>query len=120
MDERLKKALEFSNYRISLFNRKEDLKLAMQQQLTYAHNGGLFRIDQTLICFVKIALDMNVDRPLVLIDANGNPIEVTDKQAFYDTITNKYFEATNLYHLEYSRLKKARTVKSIYEFVVEE
>lgn len=120
MDERLKKALEFSNYRISLFNRKEDLKLAMQQQLTYAHNGGLFRIDHTLICFVKIVLDMDVDRPLVLIDSNGNPIEITDKRGFYETISNRYFEATNLYHTEYSKLKKARTVKSIYEFVGEE
>jgi len=120
MDERLKKALEFSNYRISLFNRKEDLKLAMQQQLTYAHNGGLFRIDQTLICFVKLVLDMDLDRPLVLIDSNGNPIEIKDKREFYDSILSRYFESTNLYHAEYSKLKRARTVNSIYEFVGEE
>lgn len=120
MDERLKKALEFSHYRISLFNRKEDLKLAMQQQLTYAHNGGLFRIDQSLIAFVKLMLDHDTDRPLVLIDYNGNPIEIANKAEFYQTICTRYFEATNLYYSEYTKLKKARTVSSIYDFVGEE
>lgn len=120
MDDRLKKALEFSNYRISLFNRKEDLRLMFQQQLTYAYNGGIFRIDQSLIAFVKLFMDRNLDRNLVLIDSNGNPIEIKDKDEFYRNITERYFEATNLYHYEYSKLKSARTVSSIYEFVGEE
>lgn len=120
MDERLKKALEFSGYRISLFNRKEDLKLAMAQQLTYAHNGGLFKIDPQLISFVKLVIDQDVDRPMVLIDSNGNPIEITDKKGFYDEIFNRYFEATNIYHSEYTKLRTARSVSSIYDFVGEE
>jgi hypothetical protein len=120
MDDRLKKALEFSNYRISLFNRKEDLKLAMQQQLTYAHNGGIFRIDQSLIAFVKLFIDQDLERNLVLIDSNGNPIEIKDKDEFYQNIVARYFEATNLYHYEYTKLKAARTVSSIYDFVGEE
>lgn len=116
MDERLQKALEFSKYRISLFNRKEDLKIAMQQALTYACNGGIFIIDQQLICFVKLMLDQAKDRPLVLIDRNGNPIHITDIEKFFGDICDRYFEATNLYHYEYTRLRASRSVGSIYDF----
>ena len=118
MDDRLKKALEFSNYRISLFQRKEDLKLNMANMLTHANNGGIFKIDPTLICFVKQLVDKKKIRA-VLIDSNENPIEVTDLKEFYNVIFNKYFEATNLYHIEYSKLKSSRTVSSLYDFIEE-
>jgi hypothetical protein len=118
MDERLEKALEFSNYRISLFQRKEDLKLNMANMLTHANNGGIFKIDPTLICFVKQLVDKKKTRA-VLIDSNENPIELTDLKDFYDEIFNKYFEATNLYHIEYSKLKSSRTVSSLYDFIEE-
>ena len=119
MDERLKKALEFSNYRISLFQRKEDLKLNMSNMLTHAANGGIFKINPELICFVKTLVDKKKTRA-VLIDSNENPIEITNLSEFYDKIFNKYFEATNLYHIEYSKLKSSRTVSSLYEFIEEE
>jgi hypothetical protein len=116
MDERLQKALDFSNYRIALFNRKEDLKIKVNNMLTHACNGGVFRITQELITFVKLLLDQQRTR-VVLIDENGNPVEITDISVFFDDIFGKYFEATNLYHSEYAKLRSARTVKSIYEFV---
>lgn len=119
MDERLKKALEFSNYRISLFQKKEDLKLNMSNMLTYASNGGIFKIDPSLICFVKAIIDQGKQR-IVLIDSNENPIVITNINEFYDEIFNRYFEATNLYYMEYTKLKKSRTVGSLYDFIEEE
>ena len=116
MDDRLQKALEFSKYRIGLFNRKEDLKLKVNNMLVHSYNGGIFRASQELITFLKLLLDQERTR-VILIDENGNPIEVTDLQSFFDDIFSKYFEATNYYHLEYSNLRTARAVKSIYEFV---
>ena len=119
MDERLKKALEFSNYRISLFQKKEDLKLNMSNMLTYASEGGIFKIDTALICFVKAIIDQGKER-IVLIDSNENPIVINKIKEFYDEIFNRYFEATNLYHTEYTKLKKSRTVGSLYDFIEEE
>lgn len=87
--------------------------------LTHAKNGGIFKIDPTLICFVKMAIDQDKHR-IVLIDSNNNPIVLDDLQSFYDEIFNKYFEATNLYHTEYSKLKRSRTVSSLYDFIEEE
>ena len=116
MDERLEKALEFSKYRIALFNRKEDLKTKINSMLIHAYNGGVFKINQELISFVKLLSELQ--RPkVVLIDANHNPIEILDIKQFFDDIVEKYFEATNLYHSEYSKLRSARSVASIYEFV---
>jgi len=116
MDERLEKALEFSKYRIALFNNKEDLKLKVNNMLIHAENGGIFRITKELITFVNLMVDKNYNT-MVLIDENGNPIEVNDLPAFLDEIVSKYFEATNYYHTEYSKLRSARSVKSIHEFV---
>jgi len=116
MEDRLKKAIEFSNYRTSLFNKKEDIKTRVGSMLTYGYNGGIFKINQTLICFVKLVLDQGKDY-VVLIDSNENPIEIKELQTFYDTIFTKYFEANNFYHSEYEKLKKSRTVTSIYDFI---
>lgn len=116
MDQRLEKALEFSKYRISLFNRKEDLKIKLDQMLIHAHNGGIFRASQELITFVKLLIDHG-RQSVVLIDQNRNPVEITELQDFLDEIMSKYFEATNYYHSEYTKLRSARSVSSIYEFV---
>jgi hypothetical protein len=116
MDERLSKALEFSKYRLALFNHKEDLKIKVNNMLVHAHNGGIFKCSQELITFVKLLVDSDRTR-VVLLDQNGNPIEVTDLPGFLDEIISKYFEATNYYHIEYTKLRNARSVQSIYEFV---
>ena len=118
MDERLEKALEFSKYRIALFNRKEDLKIKVNNMLVHAHNGGIFRVTQELVTFVKLLVDANRDRA-VLIDENGNPVEIVNLPDFLDEILSKYFEATNYYHSEYTKLRSARSVNSIYEFVID-
>ena len=116
MDERLEKALEFSRYRISLFNRKEDLKVRLRTMLLHATDGGIFSINPQLITFVEMLVSKGRTQA-VLLDDNGNPIEITDLARFADDIISKYFESTNLYYDEYAKLRSARTVKSIYEFV---
>lgn len=116
MDDRLQKALDYSNYRISLFNRKQDLKVKLRTMLSFAHNGGIFDIDQTLICFVDLLIKQQRDTA-ILIDRNGNPISIADLQSFQTEIFSRWFEATNLYHSEYAKLRAARNVRSIYEFV---
>ena len=110
MDDRIKKAIEFANYRKSLFNSKENLKIKVDSILTHATNGGLFKSSPELISFVKLIIDSGKES-IVLIDVNGNPIEITDLSVFYEDLLDKYFRATNLYHAEYTKLKKARSVK---------
>lgn len=110
MDERLKKALEFSNYRIGLFNLKENIKLKSETILTHAVNGGIFKANMDLINFLDMLVRQERESA-VLIDSNGNPIEITDLMGFRDELMDRYFRATNFYHVEYTKLKKARSVK---------
>lgn len=98
-----------------MFNRKEDLKIRMNNMLTYAQNGGVFKITPEFISWVRLIMESGKAR-VVLIDNNGNPIEISNISEFYDTIVGQYWEAVNVYHAEYVKLKSARSVKHVYEF----
>jgi hypothetical protein len=119
MDDRLQKALDFSNYRVSLFNQKENIKLKIETLLTFAINGGIFKISPELISFVKNIKDMGHDY-VVLIDMNQNPIEIQNLENFLNDITSKYFEATNYYYVEYTKLRKLRSVKEQFDDIINE
>jgi hypothetical protein len=110
MDDRLTKALEYSNYKVTVFRQKENLKLRLENLLTYAHNGGMFKISQELISFVDALLRKEINE-VVLIDTRENPVKIDNLQEFHDTIIGLYFEATNEFHAEYEKLRKARSVK---------
>lgn len=114
MSEKLTKALEFSNYRTTLNNQHEILKAKVTTLLTYSNNGGTFKIDQSLISFVKYLIDLGEEQ-FVLIDVHENPVMITDPAEFLDEITSRYFEATNEYHVEYTKLRKNRSVKKLLE-----
>lgn len=112
MDTRLEQALEYANYKISVFQQKENLKLRLDNLLTYAYNGGIFKVSDTLISFVDALVRRNVES-VVLIDHRGNPVTVSDINAFQDAIFSLYFEATNEYQIEFEKLRKARSVKQV-------
>lgn len=119
MDDRLKKAIEFSNYRVSLFNSKENIKIKVDSMLTYAINGGVFKASIELINFTRLVTDTGRDS-VVLIDINNNPIEITNVTDFHDELMSRYFQATNYYHTEYMKLKKARSVKDQFTEIFSE
>lgn len=109
MDTRLEQALTYANYKVTVFQQKQNLKLRLDQLLTYAHNGGIFNVSDTLIAFVDSLLRREVNE-VVLIDERGNPVKINDLQSFQDDIFSLYFEATNEYHAEHEKLRKARSV----------
>jgi hypothetical protein len=123
MDELLQnvlgKALDQAHYRINLFNIKENIKIKTESIMTHAANGGVFKADRNLISFVKAVIDHGYTT-VVLIDINGNPIEITDVKGFYAEIFSKYFEATNYYHIEYTKLKRARTTVDQFSLILSE
>ena len=52
MSERLTKALEFANYRLTLNNQLVSLRSKLKTKLIYSINGGTFTISRELITFV--------------------------------------------------------------------
>jgi len=114
MDERLQKALEFSNYRQTLNNQLHQLKVTAETHLTISLNGGHFTIDRVLISFVHMLVQMEQERA-VLLDNNQVPVEINNLEEFLEEITSKYFEVTNEYHANYERTRKSRKIQSILD-----
>jgi hypothetical protein len=114
MDERLKKALDFSNYMITLNNQKRLLKEQYQQNLIHYFNGGQFTISQQLISFCTSLLNLG-QTSTILVDDNDMPVEIEDLQSFTDDILDAYWNAANKYLSEYQNIKKNRSVSGLVE-----
>jgi hypothetical protein len=112
MDERLKNALDFSNYMITLNNQKRILLEQYRNDLLYYFNGGQFTVSQQLVSFCQSLLQLK-QTETVLVDDSGIPIELEDLNKFTKDIVNVYFTASNRYLTEYNKLKKNRSVESI-------
>lgn len=113
MDQQLKEALDFSNYQQTFSIQKKVLKEKIAAKLTYGFNGGLFRIDRTLLTFVDMLCTKGRTSGAVLLDANENPVLVDDLEAFREELFQRYFEVTNEYFDQYQKIKKSRSVEKL-------
>jgi hypothetical protein len=115
MDERLQKALDFSNYRQTLSIQRKTLKEKINAKLTYGCNGGLFKIDRSLITFVQMLIDQGRTENVPIIDVNENPILIVNLNDFRDEILDRYFSATYEYLEEYQKIKSSRSVEKLLD-----
>ena len=113
MDQQLKAALDFSNYQQTFSIQKKVLKERIAAKLTYGFNGGLFRIDRTLLTFVDMLCAKGRTSGVVLLDANENPVLVDDLEVFREELFQRYFEVTNEYFDQYQKIKKSRSVEKL-------
>jgi len=115
MEEQLKKALDFSNYRQTFSIQRRTLKEKIEAKLTYGCNGGIFKIDRSLITFVQLLIDQGRVSGVPLIDTNENPILIDNLEIFRDEILDRYFTATLEYYEQYQDLKKSRSVEKLLD-----
>jgi hypothetical protein len=115
MEEQLKKALDFSNYRQTFSIQRRTLKEKIEAKLTYGCNGGIFKIDRSLITFVQLLIDQGRVSGVPLIDTNENPILIDNLETFRDEILDRYFTATLEYYEQYQDLKKSRSVEKLLD-----
>jgi hypothetical protein len=113
MEDQLKKALDFSNYRQTFSIKRKTLKEKNEAKLTYGHNGGIFKIDRSLITFVQLLIDQGRIDGVPLIDSNDNPVLINDLEKFRDEILDRYFTSTLEYYEQYQELKKSRSVEKL-------
>jgi len=114
MEDQLKKALDFSNYRQTFSIQRKTLKEKIDAKLTYGVNGGIFKIDRSLIAFVHMLVELGRES-FPLLDINDNPIVIEDLESFRNDILDRYFEVTSEYFEEYEKLKKSRTVEKLLD-----
>jgi hypothetical protein len=115
MNDQLKQALEFANYRQTFSIQRKILKEKIESKLTYGCAGGLFKIDQSLITFVQMLIDQGRVSNVPLIDSNDNPVLISDLTAFKDEILDRYFTSTFEYFEEYEKIKKSRSVEKLID-----
>lgn len=116
MDERLEKALEFSNYMVALNNQKRILKEQFKEKCVYYFNAGQFTITKELITFVNMLVEKGNSEQIVLIDDNETPIMVENLENFLNDILDIYFSSSNQYHLDYKNLASKRSVPNLVDF----
>lgn len=114
MEERLEQALAFANYRQTLNNQLQKLKIRTEGSLIIAKNGGSFTVNKELICFLDY-LNRAEITDVTLLDDNNTPIGISDVPGFLREVTNRYFAVANDYLKEYQDIRKARNVKSIID-----
>lgn len=113
MDDRLKKALDFSNYMITLDNQKRILKEKYQEDLLYYYGGGTFVATKELITFCYSMISSGQEESIIT-DSNDIPIKVILEE-FVQGASDTYFRASNKYFVEYDKLKSNRTVEGIFD-----
>ena len=111
MDDRLIKALAHANYKQVLVQQQKNLKLKFINDSLHAHNGGIFTVTPALMAMVDLLLRQN-QTDTILLDDKNVPIKIKSLLDFFDEILSLYAEATNEYHAEYEKLRKARTVEA--------
>lgn len=112
--ERLAKALDFSNTMQTFNLAKNNLKVKTQNLLSHSTNGGTFRVSQELISFVNMAV-VSEKTSLILLDKNDIPIQIDDTVKFLEDISSLYFEVINEYYNDYQRLRSSRKIEKVLE-----
>jgi hypothetical protein len=114
MDDRLQKALSFSNYQFALTNQRKILREKLDSSLLYGYNGGIFKVDDSLISFINFLSDQGRAN-IPILDSNKNPILIENLKIFLDEILNVYFSAVLDYYNEYEKIKKNRTTEKLID-----
>ena len=112
MDIKLEKALDFSNYMVTLNNQKRLIHEQYLQNLVHYYNGGQFSVTQELISFCQSLISLEQE-DTVLVDDNKQPIFVEDLASFTTSILNVYASASNTYLTEYDKIRKNRSVEGL-------
>ena len=114
MDESLEKALEFSNYMVTLNNQKRILKEEYLESLTMYQNGGKFTITKEFFSFICNLHSLGVDKSVV-IDDNENPILIDDLSKFMEEMKIQYVEESYKYLEKYKKMVDKRSVESLVD-----
>jgi len=112
MDEKLEKALEFSNYQKTLHIQKENLKLRLEHMLLAKFDNNIFLCNIKLINFIQTCITNNYST-VVILDIHNNPVKINQLKDCLDYFLLVYYKAYNEYFDKYEILKKARNIKKV-------
>ena len=115
MDKRLEQALDFSNFRMILTTRQENLKMLMNNKLTLSYGGGLFKVDKELLSFIFMLMFSKSDEAII-IDENDIPIKIENLEEFAEKAAAQYDKALEQYYNSYQKLSEAREIRKVIDW----
>jgi len=115
MDERLEKALEFSNYALTINNQKRNIRNRVAQLQIVHYAGGVFIANHETISFIKTLIDMK-HKKSIIIDSKNNPITVKSLNELLEKLMDAYTGATTEFDIENEKIKKSRNIKKIMDW----
>ena len=114
MDERLQKALEFSNFLETQNNQKRIFLAQYKENLVHYAHGHKFTVTQELINFLHTLLEMHPVDAIVL-DDNNTPFAIADIDEFAKEIMGVYVFASRKYASDYESIKQNRSVQGLID-----
>ena len=112
MDDRLEKALDFSNFMVTLNNQRKLIYERFLENSVYYEKGSKFVVNKELINFCHTLLQKK-QISANFIDDNNTPIEIEDLEEFLDKILNVYFTSINEYLVKFNEIKEKRTSEGL-------
>jgi hypothetical protein len=114
MDERLSKALEFSNFLATQNNQKRIFLAQYKENLVHYAHGYKFTVTQELINFCYTLSKLSSSSVIVL-DDNNIPFSVDDIEEFTKELLGVYVFASRKYATDYETIKKNRSVQGLVD-----
>jgi|TARA_R110002124_G_scaffold85363_1_gene221451 hypothetical protein len=114
MDERLAKALEFSNFLETQNNQKRIFLAQYKENLVHYAHGHKFTVTQELINFVHVLSKVSPVGAIVL-DDNNIPLSIPDISEFMKEIVIVYLFASRKYATDYATIKQNRSVQGLVD-----
>ena len=114
MNERLQKALDFANFKLTLHNQKQNIVNTINDKLIFYENKGKFTADKKMIAYVNaIASNFPRDKSIVLLDDNNNPIKILNLKKFLKDMVELHKKTMEEFYIEYEKLSKSRNIKKL-------
>jgi hypothetical protein len=114
MDERLTKALEFSNFLETQNNQKRIFLAQYKDNLIHYTHGHKFTVTPELISFCQSLIALQLT-DIWLIDDNDIPFNVTNLEDFTRELVGVYIVAARKYGYQYKTIKQNRSVQGLVD-----
>ena len=83
---------------------KQNLLESCRARQVMAYNGGLFKVNHTLIPFLH-TLEETGRSNTIILDSNDNPVEINTTELLQKAL-ERYQEAVNTYHKLYKDIRR--------------
>ena len=114
MDDRLSKALEFSNFLETQNNQKRIFLAQYKEDLIFYTNGHKISVDRSLISFCKSCV-LSSETSTWILDDNNIPVYIDNLENFTNTVYKVYTDACKKYLDAYQSIKTQKSVQGLVD-----